>query len=91
MNNVLNPNLPTLMYRWRKLSQEDQASLLQERQAMQRPWHSPPHFVKGPALFHLTAACFEHASIVGHSLVRMHAFSGALLDTLAEASVTTHA
>jgi putative transposase len=91
VNNVLNPNLPTLMYRWRKLSQEDQASLLQARQVMQRPWHSPPHFVEGPALFHLTAACFEHASIVGHSLERMRAFSGALLDTLAEAGTTTHA
>jgi putative transposase len=39
------------MYRWRKLSEQDQAALLQWRQGLKRPWHSPPHFVEGPALF----------------------------------------
>ena len=79
------------MYRWRKLSVEDQAALLQYRQRLSRPWHSPPHFIEGPALFHLTAACYEHASIIGSSLVRMQAFSADLLSTLAAAGVTTHA
>ena len=79
------------MYRWRKLSVEDQAALLQYRQRLSRPWHSPPHFIEGPALFHLTAACYEHASIIGSSPVRMQAFSADLLSTLAGAGVTTHA
>jgi len=79
------------MYRWRKLSGEDQASLLQYRQRLSRPWHSPPHFIEGPALFHLTAACYEHASIIGSPPARMQAFSADLLSTLAGAGVTTHA
>lgn len=79
------------MYRWRKLSVEDQAALLQYRQRLSRPWHSPPHFIEGPALFHLTAACYEHASIIGSSPARMQAFSADLLSTLAGAGVTTHA
>ncbi len=79
------------MYSWRKLSGEDQAALLQYRQRLSRPWHSPPHFIEGPALFHLTAACYEHASIIGSSPARMQAFSADLLGTLAGAGVTTHA
>ena len=79
------------MYRWRKLSVEDQAALLQYRQRLSRPWHSPPHFIEGPALFHLPAACYEHASIIGSSPARMQAFSADLLSTLAGAGVTTHA
>ena len=79
------------MYRWRRLSDEDRAALLQCRQRLQRPWHSPPHFIEGPAHFHLTAACYEHASIIGSSPERMQAFSTALLDTLAETGVTSHA
>ena len=79
------------MYRWRKLSVEDQAALLQYRQRLSRPWHSPPHFIEGPALFHLTAACYEHASIIGSSPARMQAFSADLLSTLVGAGVTTHA
>jgi putative transposase len=79
------------MYRWRKLSGEDQAALLQYRQRLSRPWHSPPHFIEGPAFFHLTAACYEHASIIGSSPARMQAFSADLLGTLAGAGVTTHA
>lgn len=79
------------MYRWRKLSEDDQAALLHHRQQLQRPWHSPPHFVEGPALFHLTAACYEHADIIGTSPERMTHFSSDLLATLTEAGVQTHA
>lgn len=79
------------MYRWRKLSEDDQAALLHHRQQLQRPWHSPPHFVEGPARFHLTAACYEHADIIGSSPDRMTAFSNDLLTTLTKAGVNTHA
>jgi putative transposase len=79
------------MYRWRKLSEDDQAALLHHRQQLQRPWHSPPHFVEGPARFHLTAAYYEHADIIGSSPDRMTAFSNDLLTTLTEAGVNTHA
>lgn len=79
------------MYNWRKLSPEDQASLLQWRQQIQRPWHSPPHFVEGPASFHLTAACYEHAMIVGANAERMSLFSRDLLDALETNGVSIHA
>ncbi|MBK8091916.1 MAG: transposase [Verrucomicrobiaceae bacterium] len=79
------------MYRWRKLNQDDQATLLAWRQQLNRPWHSPPHFVEGPGRFHLTAACYEHAEIVGASTERMGTFSVDLLRTLDEAGAETHA
>lgn len=73
------------MYRWRKLSEQDQAALLIWRQGLKRPWHSPPHFVEGPALFQLTAACYEHAPIIGSTNERLQQFGADLLATLEEA------
>ncbi len=70
------------MYRWRKLSGDDQAALLAWRQQLRRPWHSPPHFVEGPAVFHLTAACYEHANVIGVSMGRLSRFSELLLETM---------
>ena len=79
------------MYRWRKLSAEDREALLAWRRRLERPWHSPPHFTEGPADFHLTAACYEHAPIVGHSPERMGDFCEALLSTLTGSRATVHA
>lgn len=79
------------MYRWRRLSEEDRAKLLACRQKLERPWHSPPHFIEGPGQFHLTAACYEHASIIGASINRMQQFSSDLLGLFDELKATTHA
>lgn len=79
------------MYRWRKLSKEDRAALLDWRRKLNRPWHSPPHFVEGPAQFHLTASCYEHAAIIGRSSMRMGRFSEDLLAVLREQGAIVHA
>jgi putative transposase len=60
------------MYNWRKLKPEAREILLRERKAYRRPWHSPPHFeYEGEMDFIITAACFEHAHIIGKSAERM--------------------
>jgi putative transposase len=70
------------MYRWRKLTAEDQHTLLNWRQRIRRPWHSPPHYIQGRATFHLTAACYEHEPLIGASLERMQSFTESLIETL---------
>jgi putative transposase len=49
------------------------------------PWHRPPHFQSElPRCFHLSAACYSHAPVIGHSPVRMAQFEVALVDVLRE-------
>jgi len=79
------------MYQWRKLTEEDRAALLSWRQHLKRPWHSPPHFATGPGCFHLTAACYDHAEIIGCSVKRMQDFSEDLIRTLDQVGATLHA
>lgn len=79
------------MYRWRKLTLDEQAALLDWRKRRQRPWHSPPHFFQGPGWFHLTAACYEHAPIPGKDAARMSSFTEELLASLDAASAAVHA
>jgi putative transposase len=61
------------MYNWRKLSQEDRERVLKERKIRRFPWHAPPHFKyeEGKKDFLITAACYEHKSIIGKSSARM--------------------
>jgi putative transposase len=66
-------------YRWRRLTPADRESVLSERRTQQRPWHSPHHVASASGLYLLTAACYEHAPIIGHSLERMSEFSSSLL------------
>jgi putative transposase len=74
------------MYLWRSLTPKERDELLAERRACQRPWHGPPRFDGAEqSLFHLTAACFEHAAIIGTSLLRLEAFTAALHQTLGSA------
>ena len=79
------------MYRWQSLSKEAQETLLEWRKRLQRPWHSPPHFTDGPADFHLTAACYQHAEILGTSPQRMGSFGEDLLTSLTESGAEVHA
>ncbi len=70
-------------YRWRGISPEERERVLAARKQEGRAWHSPPHFsIDYPADFHITAACFEHQPIIGHSEERMEAFSKELLNTV---------
>ena len=77
------------MYEWRKLSAEERADLLTARQHAKRPWHSPPHWKQdGPAWFHLTAACYQHAPVIGTTAQRMNWFADAVLSTCADSQVS---
>src|SRR5207249_5590962 len=62
----------------------DLVELLAWRKARGHPWHSPPHRPNfGHLRFHITAACFEHESYIGHSPARMDAFARDLLAVFA--------
>ena len=69
-------------YRWRKLSEEDRQSILEDRLRRRRPAHSPHHIDSGTNHYHLTAACFEHLSIIGKTNERLTSFSYQWLDLL---------
>lgn len=71
------------MYEWRKMTAEERVAALRERQQRKLPHHSPPHFAgESPRLYHLTAACYEHRSILGFSPERMAGFEAVLVETL---------
>jgi REP-associated tyrosine transposase len=70
------------MYEWRKMTNQERAKILAERKGRKLPWHSPPHLeFKGFVSFIITAACFEHAHIIGKNPQRMADFEKELLDT----------
>jgi putative transposase len=79
------------MYRWRKITQEEQAGLLEWRKKREHPWHRPPHAAHTEGCFHITAACYEHGPFVGATLDRMREFSEVLLETLTTNSNEVHA
>lgn len=80
------------MYEWRKLTTEQCEKLLTSRQKNHRPWHSPPHFEPDtPQCFHLSAACYEHASIIGSTPSRMEMFETELIKLFWEGGRTLHA
>lgn len=80
------------MYRWRKLSQEEREEALRERKGRNLPWHSPPHFdFEGPMTFIITAACYEHAHILGKSPERIAQFEEEILNACLKADSFVHA
>lgn len=74
------------MYNWRKMNQEQKDSLLELRKTQEVPWHSPPHVQGDNTRFHITAACYEHKSIIGFSPERITGFEKELLQLLREYS-----
>jgi putative transposase len=70
-------------YIWRQLTPKQREEVLQWRQSNARPWHSPPHRPNyGHRHFLVSAACYEHASHMGFSPLRMDLFSATLLKTI---------
>jgi putative transposase len=60
------------MYGWREMTDEERAQAMAMRRARGFPKHSPPHWkVEGERRFLVSAACFEHAPVVGKSPERM--------------------
>jgi len=79
------------MYDWRQMTAEDRAHALDVRPARQLPWHSPPHLdLEGTHQYLISAACYEHAQIIGKSPERMTECEEALLKACHEFSLTTH-
>jgi putative transposase len=70
------------MYRWRTLKEEERREVLEQRLQRGHPIHSPQHIDSGDRSYHLTAACFEHQSHIGHSTKRMNQFAADWLEVL---------
>lgn len=76
---------PSNMYRWRKLSKQQQKEILKSRQSKKLPWHSPPHYENGETTFYMvTVACYEHRHAIGFSPSRMEEFELLLVELLRE-------
>lgn len=71
------------MYEWRKLTAPQRKRVVALRKEREFPWHRPPH-LRGSGWYHLSAACYEHAPIVGLSEARMTAFTQDLLCVISE-------
>lgn len=66
-------------YRWWNLSRAEQTELLARRRQQHQPWHGPQHRLDDDRTrFHLTAACYEHQPLIGHSLQRLADFATSL-------------
>ncbi len=73
------------MYLWRKMTPEEQAAVLEYRKNIRVPWHSPPHLdLDGNLYYILTAACYEHAPIIGKSIARFLECEDAILNACRE-------
>ncbi|MEO1528224.1 MAG: hypothetical protein AAFX06_22610 [Planctomycetota bacterium] len=77
------PHDPATMYRWRKLTAEQRVEVLKDRKLHGRPRHSVPHIASETTTYYMiTAACFEHRHVIGHSPIRMAEFEGDLVELL---------
>ena len=79
------------MYNWRKMTQEQRDSLLKLRKSQEVPWHCPRHIQGDKTRFHITAACYEHKSVIGLSPERISAFEYELQQCLRENSCELYA
>jgi len=76
---------PNTMYRWRQWTPEQRKSILTERLYRKLPSHSPAHIVSDhTSIYLITAACFEHAPIIGRSDERLASFSAQLYEFMQE-------
>jgi putative transposase len=44
------------------------------------PWHGPPHYEGDGQVYLISAACYEHKSVIGLSAARMAEFESDLLE-----------
>jgi putative transposase len=60
------------MYDYRRITSEERAQVVEYRRRQHQPWHSPPHPNLGIGSRYLvTAACYEHALIIGKNPERL--------------------
>ena len=79
------------MYDWRKMTDRERREVLAARKATCRHWHRPPHIDCGQAMYHITAACFEHRPVIGGGAGRMAEFQDGLLISLDDVDISVHA
>jgi putative transposase len=75
----IDPDRP--MYRWRKMTPAERQATLEHRRRNRLPWHAPPHYVDDSGLYMISASCFEHRPVIGHTPERMTLFETQLLKT----------
>ena len=73
-----------VFYRWRQMTDAQRGAVLSYRRGHRLPWHSPPHYNSESETYLVTAACYEHQPVIGHSPDRMSAFAKALVETCQE-------
>jgi putative transposase len=62
------------MYQWRKMTDEERERVMKLRRSRRFPMHSPPHLdLEGNNQYIITAACYEHAHVIGKNVERMTA------------------
>ena len=66
------------------MSESERAETLRDRKANLHPWHSPPHRETVDGRYLITAACYEHAPLIGTSVKRLASFESDLLDICRE-------
>lgn len=80
------------MYDWRNMTVEERARAVDERKARHLPWHSPPHLdLSGEHRYIITAACYEHAPVIGKSLERMTGCEEGILKVFRESGAEVYA
>jgi putative transposase len=73
------------MYNYRSMSPAERERLLDYRRTHNLPWHSPPHRTLGfTSQYFVTAACYEHAAIIGKSPERLTECEQQILDACAQ-------
>ncbi|MBN2013063.1 transposase [candidate division KSB1 bacterium] len=75
------------MYEWRKMTHLQRTEALRIRKEKHFLWHNPPHIVGDTYFYHLSAACYEHSPVIGHSAERLAAFSEFLINGLTNLSI----
>ena len=79
------------MYNWRKLTAVQRQEVLALRRGRNLPWHSPPHLdLEGVHQYLVSAACFDHAAIIGASSDRMTEFEAELLTICNDVCLAVH-
>ena len=69
------------MYDYRRMTSAERARVMEYRRLRNLPLHSPPHWAMGfSAQYLITAACFEHAPIIGESPERLSECEKQMLD-----------
>jgi len=74
------------MYEYRRMTTEERARVLAGRKVLRRPWHAPPHFEQSDGVYLISAACYEHRSIMAME-TRRTAWEAMLLDRLVSEAI----